>query len=189
MSNTSDDVRARRERLVLDHFHDEVEQQWDDVLSTFPHPRYEIVPTQTVHDGDAAVRGYYAETRTAFPDQRHEMIALRHADDAVITEFYLLGTHLGPLGPVPPTGGAFKVRMTAFFVFRGDDELVCERIYFDQLSLLRQLLSAIDLKSLRGILLLLKVLRGFGRMSRAPKNVIPDGAEDTVAAPGVRREG
>jgi steroid delta-isomerase-like uncharacterized protein len=184
---TTDDVRARRERLVLDHFHDEVEQRWDDVLSTFPHPRYEIIPTQTVHDGAAAVRGYYEETRTAFPDQRHEMIALRHADDAVITEFYLLGTHRGPLGPVPATGGTFKVRMTAFFVFRGDDELVCERIYFDQLSLLRQLLGAIDLKSPKGIILLLRVLRGFGKLSRAPKSVIPDGAQDTVAAPGVFR--
>lgn len=32
-----------------------------------------------VHDGDAAVRGYYTETRTAFPDQDHEIIALRLA--------------------------------------------------------------------------------------------------------------
>jgi predicted ester cyclase len=183
------DVRSRREQLVLDHFHDEVAQQWDDVLRTFPHPRYEIVPTQTVHDGDAAVRGYYDETRRAFPDQRHEMIALRHADDAVITEFYLLGTHLGPLGPVPPTGARFKVRMTAYFVFRGDDELVCERIYFDQLSFLRQLLGGIDLKSPRGVLLLLKVLRGFAKMSRAPKATIPDGDQPTVAGPTIRRDG
>jgi hypothetical protein len=46
----------------------------------------EIVPTQTVPDEDAAVRGHYDETRTAFPDQRHELIALRHSDDAVIVE-------------------------------------------------------------------------------------------------------
>lgn len=32
------DVLAARQRLVLDHFHDEVRQDWDDVLSTFPHP-------------------------------------------------------------------------------------------------------------------------------------------------------
>jgi hypothetical protein len=70
--------------------------------------------------------------------------------------------------------------MTAFFVFRGDDELVCERIYFDQLSLLRQLLGAIDLKSPKGIVLLLKVLRGFAQMSRGPKDTIPDGDEPTV---------
>ena len=181
------EIRAKREKLVLDHFHDEVAHEWDEVLSTFPHPRYEIIPTQTVHEGRARVRGYYEETRTAFPDQRHEMIALRHSEDAVITEFYLLGTHLGPLGQVPPTGGKFKVRMTAFFVFRGEDELVCERIYFDQLSLVKQLLSSIDLKSPRGLLLLLRVLRGLGKMSREPSDTIPDGTEPTVAAPEVHR--
>ena len=86
----TDDVRATREQIVLDHFRDEVSQRWDDVLSTFPHPRYELIPTGVVHDGDAEVRQYYHDTRVAFPDQRHEMIALRHSDDAVICEFYLL---------------------------------------------------------------------------------------------------
>jgi predicted ester cyclase len=175
-----DDVRARREKIVLDHFHDEVEQDWDAVLSTFPHPRYEIVPTQTVHDGGSAVRGYYHETRVAFPDQRHEMIALRHCDDAVVVEFHLLGTHRGPLGPVPPTGGSFKVRMTAFFVFDENEELVCERVYFDQLSFLRQLLGAIDLRSPKGLLTLARTLRGFAKLSREPKDVIPDTPERTA---------
>ena len=38
-----DDTRARREQLVLDHFRDEVAEHWDDVLSIFPHPHYELV--------------------------------------------------------------------------------------------------------------------------------------------------
>ncbi len=177
----TDDLRVRREKLVLDHFHDEVAHEWDSVLATFPHPRYEIIPTQTVHDGQAAVRRYYSDTRAAFPDQRHEMIALRHADDAVIVEFYLLGTHRGPLGPVPPTGARFKVRMTAFFVF-DNDELICERIYFDQLTFVRQLLGGIDVKSPKGIVQLAATLRGLAKMSRAPKDDIPDGRERTVAS-------
>ena len=186
MALITDDVRTRRERIVLDHFHDEVAQDWDATLSTFPHPRYEIIPTQTVHDGESAVRGYYNDTRVAFPDQRHEMIALRHCDDAVVCEFHLLGTHRGPLGPVPPTGSAFKVRMTAFFVFDDDGELVCERVYFDQLTFLRQLLAGIE-RSPRGALLLLRTLRGFARLARAPKAAIPDGHEPTVASPAVTR--
>ena len=169
----SDEVRARREKVVLDHFRDEVAQDWDATLSTFPHPRYEIVPTSTVYDGDAAVRGYYHYTREAFPDQRHEMIALRHSDDAVITEFFLLGTHRGPLGPVPATGSEFKVRMTAYFVFDEHEQLVCERIYFDQLTMLRQLLSGLNLTSVGGVVTLLRALRGFAKLSREPKDVIP----------------
>lgn len=169
----SDEIRAARERIVLDHFADEVAQDWDATLSTFPHPRYELVPTETVHDGDAAVRGYYHDTRVAFPDQHHEMIALRHSDDAVIVEFFLLGTHLGPLGPVPPTGGSFKVRMMAFFVFDEDNVLVTERVYFDQLTMMRQLLKAVNLKSPAGLIKMAKILRGFAKLSREPKDEIP----------------
>jgi len=168
----SEEIRAAREQVVLDHFRDEVAQDWDATLSTFRHPRYEIVPTSTVYDGDAAVRGYYHYTREAFPDQRHKMIALRHSDDAVIVEFYLLGTHLGPLGPVPATGGEFKVRMTAYFVFDEQEQLVCERIYFDQLTMLRQLLAGINLKSASGVVTLLRALRGFAKLAREPKDVI-----------------
>ncbi|ALG08524.1 ester cyclase [Kibdelosporangium phytohabitans] len=152
-------LRARREKLVLDHFADEVKQDFDSALSTFPHPRYELIPTGVVHDGEAAVRGYYHATRTAFPDQRHEMIKLRHADDAVICEFHLLGTQRGPYGAIPPTGRPFKVRMTAFFLFEGD-ELVCERIYYDSLSILKQLLAGVTWKRPSSLLLLPKVLRG-----------------------------
>ncbi len=183
----TDEVRARREKIVLDHFHDEVVHEWDDVLSTFPHPRYEIVPLHVVYDGDATVRDYYRDTRIAFPDQDHEMIALRHADDAVITEFYLVGTHKGPLGAVPPTGARFKMRVTAFFVFRGEDELICERIYFDQLTLIRQLIGGINVKSPKGVLLLAKFLVGLAKRSREPRDVIPDGMEATVAAPEICR--
>ena|SRR5215210_2877404 len=173
----TEDVRAHREKVVRDHFADEVAHDWDSVLSTFPHPRYEIVATQTVHDGDAAVRGYYHDTRVAFPDQSHEIIALRHSDDAVIVEFYVLGTHRGPLGPVPPTGGTFKVRSTAYFVFDETETLVTERVYFDQLTLIRQLLAGLDLKSPQGLVTAVKFLRGLAKMARQPKDVIPDGPE------------
>ncbi|MEV6969902.1 ester cyclase [Hamadaea sp. NPDC051192] len=161
---SSESLRAVREKTVLDHFRDEVRQEWDDVLSTFPHPRYELVPTMTVHDGDTAVRGYYHDTRVAFPDQHHEIIALRHADDAVIVEFWLMGTHQGPLGKIPPTGGSFRVRMTAYFIFE-DETLVCERVYFDTLSMLRQLIGGLDRRNPRNWLLMVRCLRGLLAMS------------------------
>lgn len=169
----SDEVRQAREKVVLDHFADEVAQDWDATLSTFPHPRYELVPTETVHDGNPAVRSYYHDTRVAFPDQRHEMIALRHSDDAVVVEFFLIGTHLGPLGPVPPTGGKFKVRMTAFFVFDENEVLVTERVYFDQLTMMRQLLKGVNLKSVSGVIQMAKILRGFAKMGKQEKDEIP----------------
>jgi predicted ester cyclase len=110
----------------------------DRALETFAHPRYEIMATGQVYDGPEAVDRYYRESRATFPDQRNELISLRHADDAVIVEFWLLGTHKGPLGRLQPTGREFKCRMTAFFIFEGTD-LVCERVYFDSATIQRQL--------------------------------------------------
>jgi len=149
--NATTDLQARRERLVLDHFADETRQDFDAVLGTFPHPHYELIPSGEVHDGIADVRQYYIDTRRAFPDQRHEIIQLRHADDSVIVEFWLLGTHLGPLKGIPPTGNSFRCRMNAFFIFEGD-RLVCERVYFDTLTMLRQLLAGVPAQAVAGLM-------------------------------------
>ncbi|BDH57985.1 ester cyclase [Tsukamurella sp. PLM1] len=161
----SESVLRARETLVLDHFADEVRQDWDATLATFPHPRYELIAQMTVHDGGAEVRGYYVDTRVAFPDQDHELIALRHSADAVIVEFWLRGTHRGPLGPIPPTGSRHRTRMTAYFVFDEAENLVAERIYFDQLTILRQLIAGLDLRTPSGLITLGRVLIGALRMS------------------------
>ncbi|GAA4547399.1 ester cyclase [Amycolatopsis samaneae] len=155
-----EDVLRAREKLVLDHFHDEVRQDWDATLSTFPHPHYELVAPMTVHDGDDAVRRYYHDTRVAFPDQDHEIIALRHAHDAVIVEFWLTGTHRGPLGRIPATGSRHRTRMTAYFLFDADENLVTERVYFDQLTVLRQLLGGLDKKNPADLLKLGRAVAG-----------------------------
>src|SRR3954449_13300613 len=144
-----DDLRARREAVVREHMEAENARDFDRTIATFGHPRYELVATGDVFDGDEAVRAYFAETRRAFPDQRNELVALHHADDAVIVEFDLVGTHLGPLRALPPTGRSFRARMTAFFIFEGE-RIVCERVYFDQLGLMRQLGVAHDPTSLAG---------------------------------------
>jgi steroid delta-isomerase-like uncharacterized protein len=134
------DLRSRREAVVHRHMEAENVHDFETVMGTFAHPRYEIIPTGQVHDGDAAVRQYFTDTRTAFPDQRNELISLRHADDAVVTEFWLLGTHRGPLLGIEPTGRSFRVQMVALFLFEpGGDGILCERVYFDSATLLRQL--------------------------------------------------
>ena len=131
-------VRRAREEIVRRHMASENEHDFDTTLSTFQHPRYEIIATGAVHDGEQAVSAYFKESRSAFPDQRNEPIALHHADDAVVAEFWLLGTHRGALAGVAPTGRAFRCRMVALFLFEGAD-LVCERVYFDSATILRQL--------------------------------------------------
>jgi steroid delta-isomerase-like uncharacterized protein len=134
-------LRREREATVRRHMQAENVHDFDTVIATFARPRYEIMATGAVHDGESAVREYFRETRTAFPDQRNELIELRHTDDGVVVEFWLRGTHRGALAGVAPTGRAFECRMAALFLFEGA-EIVCERVYFDSATILRQLTAA-----------------------------------------------
>src|SRR6476620_6958073 len=142
-------LRETREQIVREHMESENRHEFDKTLDTFKHPRYELIATDEVIDGSTDVAHYYQETRAAFPDQRNELIALHHADDAVIVEFDLLGTHKGTFRGLPPTGRAFRCRMAAIFEFEGEG-LVCERVYFDSATIQRQLGIAHDPLTLRG---------------------------------------
>lgn len=132
------EIRERREALVREHMESENAHDFDVTLGTFEHPRYEIVPTGDIYDGPEEVMRYFEDSRAAFSDQRNELVALHHADDGVIVEFDLMGTHDGPLRGIPPTGKEFTCRTAAFFIFEGD-ELVCERVYFDAATIMSQL--------------------------------------------------
>jgi len=142
-------LRRKRESIVREHMDSENRHEFDATLETFDHPRYELIATGEVHDGPEEVAAYFEETRRAFPDQRNELVALHHADDGVLVEAVIRGTHKGPLRSLPPTGREFELSIMAFFVFE-DDRLVCERVYFDQQTILRQLGIARDPTSLTG---------------------------------------
>jgi hypothetical protein len=41
---------------------------------------------------------------------------------------------------VPATGKSFRIRVCAIFEFPpGSDHIICERVYFDQMSIIQQL--------------------------------------------------
>jgi steroid delta-isomerase-like uncharacterized protein len=136
--------REAREAIVREHMEAENDLDFDRALATFDRPRYELIGTGRVFDGAEAVAGYFRASRRPFPDQRNEVLALHHMDDGVAAEFVLRGTHLGPfpgLDDIPPTGRTFECQMVALFLFE-EDRLVCERIYFDTSTIIRQLGAA-----------------------------------------------
>jgi len=66
---------------------------------------------------------------------------------------------------IPATGKAFRARMTAFFIFDGEG-IVCERVYFDAQTLLRQLLDG------AGVLTWLKALPALRRARQRPRDAL-----------------
>lgn len=135
----------RRIQTVKDHMAMECVADWDGVIATFAHPRYELYGSGQVFDGEDDVRRYFARSRTPFPDQGNEIISIgMGTSETVLVEFWLTGTHLGPLQvgskTLEPTGKAFRVRMAATFEFGpGSDKIICERPYFDSKAVLRAL--------------------------------------------------
>lgn len=146
------ELKAARGKIVRDHMQLENEGQWDAVLATFAHPRYEFqVPRAEssdlyhIYDGADEVMTYFRSSRTAFPDLGNDIIHIVVGDgDVAMTEFYLVGTHLGPLktpmGDIAPTGKKIRVRMAATFEFApGSDKIISERPYTDPRAILHQL--------------------------------------------------
>ena len=130
------DLQTRRVQVVRDHMRLEITHEWDAVLATFEHPRYDINDGQAVFDGREEVMRYFTQSRIPFPDQGNEVIAIAADGDTVLVELWLTGTHLGPLRrgdrAIEPTGKKFRVRAMASFEFKpGSDRIACERPYID----------------------------------------------------------
>ncbi len=139
MPETPDpELRSRREDLLARLIDAQNRSDIAGVLDCFARPEVELVGANRHFRGADAVGSYLRDSRSAFPDQRFELITMHHADDAVICEFWFGGTHRGDIHGFEATGRGFRVRMASFFSFDGD-ALVGQRIYYDARSIVMQL--------------------------------------------------
>jgi predicted ester cyclase len=135
----SDSMRARREAIVNAHIEAEaVTHDPAATVATFRRARYEVPALGAVVEGAEGVNGLVGGLLAAFPDFYLHRTALYHADDAVIVECRFGGTQLGVWAGMEPTGRKMEVESVLIFVFDGDG-LVCEKVYFDHGTILRQL--------------------------------------------------
>ena len=129
-------LRERREAIVADHVAAENRHDVEATIATFHHARYEVNGEES--DGEAAVRDLLGELMAGFPDFKAELGKIHHADDAVIGEGRMTGTHDGSWGGIPATGRRVDFPAACVFDFE-EDRLVCEKVYFDSATLLRQI--------------------------------------------------
>jgi predicted ester cyclase len=142
-------LETAREATVREHMASEERRDFAATLGSFARPRYEVIATGDVYDGGVAVTGMLEETLAAFPDFHFVETRLHHAADVVFVETEFRGTHEGPWRGLPATGRRVAYRMGNVFVFEGEG-LVCERLFFDLLTVLRQLGIARDPTTLAG---------------------------------------
>jgi steroid delta-isomerase-like uncharacterized protein len=131
-------LRDTRETIVLEHFRAENAHDIDGVIATFHHPRYEMMHLGREHEGEEQVRDLIAGLIRGLPDIHAEPEKVRHTDDAVVVECVTTGTHDGFFAGLAPTGKQIRARSACIFEF-DEDRLMCERVYLDLATILRQL--------------------------------------------------
>jgi steroid delta-isomerase-like uncharacterized protein len=131
-------ARASREGTLSALLEAQNRRDVEAAVACFAHPRYELVGNQRVYEGAEEVRRYYEMTASIFPDLSYELISRHHADDTVIAELWMSGTHRGSRPGFEATGKRFRCRLAAFLCF-GGDALVGVRVYYDTATIARQL--------------------------------------------------
>jgi steroid delta-isomerase-like uncharacterized protein len=129
-------LRQRREAIVREHAEAENRHDVEATIATFHHPRYEF--NGETSDGQEAVRELLQGFMDAFPDFHADIGKMRHADDAVVGETIITGTHDGEWAGIPPTGRRIEVPVAAIFEF-DEDRLLCEKVYMDFAAVLTQI--------------------------------------------------
>ena len=132
------DLRLVREAVVREHVSAENRHDVDSTLKTFHHPRYDVVAFGSLFDGPESVRNLLADVMRGFPDFFAEIVRLYHSDDAVIAEVRMTGTQREPWAGITPRNRRMDVRLACIFAFDGE-RLLCETVYFDFATILRQL--------------------------------------------------
>jgi steroid delta-isomerase-like uncharacterized protein len=138
MTTLTETLRARRQAVVEEHVEAENDGDLDRLVASFERPRYDVAPLGAPDDGAEAVRALIGGLLTAFPDFHFFTDKTHHADEAVILEGHFTGTHRADWAGIPATGRAIDIRAACIFDFEGEG-CVCEKVFFDFATLLRQL--------------------------------------------------
>ncbi|HKD04404.1 MAG TPA: ester cyclase [Bryobacteraceae bacterium] len=131
---------ATRLRIVDDHIRFECAHELDSLIGTFgSEPEWHNRAADEVLNGHHLIRGFYSDLFRGFPDFWLDVEQRRVAQDAVVVEGMLGGTHTGEWMGIQPTRKPVAIPFCAIFTFDGDDRLKSEIVYYDRLALLSQL--------------------------------------------------
>lgn len=120
-------LRRIREDLVLSHVAAENDRDIDAAMATFTRPRYEIIPTGMVFDGEEQVRAMLLRQWAQPVKLQYRAEAIFHGDNGVVVETRTTAP-----------GTSIDMLSMNLFGFDGPD-LVLERCYFDRMLMAAQL--------------------------------------------------
>ena len=126
--------------LVEEHVRCENAHDLEGVIRTFGSTaRYDDEPWDQHWQGIDQVRQFYSQLMQALPDLSIEIVRRHVADETILLEVVIRGTHLGGWRGLPATGRRVEVPICGVYTFDADDRLGGERIYYDRAMIFRQL--------------------------------------------------
>jgi steroid delta-isomerase-like uncharacterized protein len=129
-----------RLKIVQDHLDRENEHDLDGIMKTFgATARYDDEAWDAHYTGHKRVHAFYDDLLRAMPDLQIAVRRRHAAEEDVILEAVIRGTHQGTWRGLPATGRRVEFPLCAVFTFDDDNRLIGERIYYDRATVLRQL--------------------------------------------------
>jgi steroid delta-isomerase-like uncharacterized protein len=136
---TIESLKAERLRQVDRHVELENLHDLDAVMETFGvHASYYDEPWDEHYRGRDGVRAYYEQLLQAVPNLRIEPQRRQVADDIVVLECTITGTHEGTWHGLPGSGRRIAVPLCGIYTFDDTGKLAGERIYYDRATVLQQ---------------------------------------------------
>jgi steroid delta-isomerase-like uncharacterized protein len=137
--------------VVEQHIRLENEHDLEGVLRTFgDRARYDDEPWGEHYEGRNGVRLFYEQLMKALPDLKIDIQRRHVAEDAILVEVMIRGTHLGGWRGLPATGRRVEFPLCGVYTFDADDRLAGEKIYYDRGTVLRQLGVFLEPQSVLG---------------------------------------
>ncbi len=134
------DLRSARVELVERHIQLENAHDLEGVIGTFgAGARYDDEAWGEHHEGASGVRSFYRQLMAALPDLQIDVVRRHIAEDAILVEVVIRGTHLGAWRGLPATGRHVEIPLCGVYTFDEANRLAGERIYYDRATVLRQL--------------------------------------------------
>ena len=131
---------SARIAVVERHIRLENEHDLEGVLRTFgDSARYDDEAWGEHYEGRNGVRQFYEQLMQALPDFEIEVQRRHVADEAILVEVMIRGTHLGGWRGLPATERRVEFPLCGVYTFDADDHLSGEKIYYDRGTVLRQL--------------------------------------------------
>ena len=111
-------------------------------------PIYKVMAISATYKGQAQVRQFYADLFAGIPEANFELVNSFVSEEGVVAESILRGAQRGSWLGIPPTQHEVALPM-AIVVPMMHGQILGERLYFDLVTLARQLGVPIDSISIK----------------------------------------